>query len=302
MLADRQHGLLTADQLHQAGYSSSAIADACAKRWLIRVDRGVYRVAGATRSWRASAQAALLSIGGDALLSHYSAGALWGLLSPAELDGQLHVTTSSRLVRRRGIVDYRRILLPAERVERHGIVATSVERTILDIAEAEPVNRIGRLIDDALRARLTSIRGVAAMVELHRRRGEPRLGGIREALAERGAGYDPGANPWEQRMDRMWEEMGLPPAIRQYTIVLPCGRRVRPDRAIPELKLAVEWNGFAWHGLRSDFESDIERRNQLIRAGWTVLEFHSRQSADDICQTVLGVYKELTAKRARLAS
>ena len=93
----------------------------------------------------------------------------------------------------------------------------------------------------------------------------------------------------------LWDELGLPAAERQYDILLPGRRKLRPDRAIPAIKLAVEWNGFERHGLRSDFESDIERRNLLTRAGWTVIEFHSRQTPREICETVREVYERLSS-------
>lgn len=109
-----------------------------------------------------------------------------------------------------------------------------------------------------------------------------------QVLADRGAGeagYDPGANEWEQEMDRMWDQMGLPPARRQYRIRAG-SRSYIVDRAILELKIAVEWNGRAWHGSRSAFERDSNRRADLVQAGWLVIDFTPRSGWVRICRTV----------------
>lgn len=288
VLSASQFGLVTTAQMEKAGFDRSARTALVARGWVQRVRSGVYRLPGAQTSWRASAAGAVLAAGGDAALSHFSAAALWELMEPDELEGRVDIT-SARMLRLKGVVSHRQPFVEAEITRRYGFRVTSVERTLLDVSEGQSAHRVGRLIDDAVRRRLTTTARVAGEVERRRRRGERRLRPIREALALRGAGYDPGANDWERRMDDLWEQMGLPPSERQATITLPGGRRVRPDRVIWDIKLAVEWNGFAWHGLRSDFESDIERRNLLQRAGWTVIEFHSRQSPQEICETVLEV-------------
>jgi hypothetical protein len=177
----------------------------------------------------------------------------------------------------------------------HQIPVTRIERTILDMSEHRSPRRIGDIVDHALRMKLTTSGRLAETVHRHRLRGEPRLETIREVLATRGTGYDPGANDWEAEMDRMWELMGLPPAERQAWVVLPGGWRFRPDRVIRSVRLAVEWDGDEHHGRRSDFERDIERRNRFVAAGWTVLDFHSHQGQREICSTVMKVYRRLTS-------
>jgi hypothetical protein len=62
---------------------------------------------------------------------------------------------------------------------------------------------------------------------------------LQQVLAERVAGFDPGANDWELRMDRLWDALALPAARRQHVIVTE-GGRYRVDRAVVDLRLAVE--------------------------------------------------------------
>lgn len=293
-LGRRQHGLVTTAQLERLGFDRHARGHLLDTHRLSPVRRGVYRCCGAGPSWRSAALAAVMAAGGEAVLSHHSAGALWGLFEEQDLMGDLHITSPAQ-VRLHGVRAHRRQLLPGDTSVRHGVAVTSIERTLVDLSETVPAKTTGGLLDEAVRRRYTSVGRVERRVVALEGLGRRRLGTIRRVLSERGAGYDPGANDWEQRMDRMWEQMGLPPAVRQYTITLPNGRKYRPDRAIVEERIAVDWNGYAWHGLRSDFERDIERRNALIAAGWTPLEFHSNQPARHICATVLRVHERQRA-------
>lgn len=105
----------------------------------------------------------------------------------------------------------------------------------------------------------------------------------------------PGANDWEQRMDLLWDQLGLPAAKRQYPIRVD-GRTFRVDRAIVDLRIAVEWAGFDPHGQRGNLDRDSTRRALLTAAGWCCLDFTSRSSPELICRTVSTV----AAQRARL--
>jgi very-short-patch-repair endonuclease len=61
------------------------------------------------------------------------------------------------------------------------------------------------------------------------------------------------------------------------------GRSRRLDFAYPEERIAIEFDGFAEHGLlRSTFDDDRVRGNALALAGWLVLHFTSRSSAAEI--------------------
>lgn len=53
----------------------------------------------------------------------------------------------------------------------------------------------------------------------------------------------------------------------------PSGRQYVLDIAFPELCLAIEVDGFAFHGGRETWERDMRRANELVCAGWTLLRF-----------------------------
>jgi very-short-patch-repair endonuclease len=224
------------------------------------------------------------------LLSHSSAGILWGLLGQHDQAGAIEVT-HRRDRELPGVMVHRHGLRESSATVRFGIPVTTVERTILDLAERTETVDIGLYMDDALRRDLTTpgrLAAEAATVEHHGRR---RLRPYLQALEDRGLGYDPGANDWEQRMDRMWDRLGLPPARRQYRLRI-AGRTFKLDRAIVEAKIAVEWNGHSPHGERSRFDYDSDRRALLIGAGWLPLDFTSRSSPELIRKTVLSAYEQ----------
>lgn len=172
------------------------------------------------------------------------------------------------------------------------VPVTTVERTLLDLADSHPAEEVGRLMDEALRRRLTTLARLSKEAQGRPAKGRRRVGPFLEALADRGIGYDPGANDWEREMDVMWNRLGLPEAVRQYRVTVAGGRVFRPDRAILAEKIAVDWNGYGVHGLRTNFDADSERRALLAAAGWFPLDFTSRTAPRLICQTVLAVYLE----------
>lgn len=65
---------------------------------------------------------------------------------------------------------------------------------------------------------------------------------------------------------------GLPPPQRQHEIRLAAGR-LHVDLAWPEVKLAVEFDGAAYHSGRDDWQRDLRRDAALVTLGWVVLRF-----------------------------
>ncbi len=286
----RQHGLVTSRQLAELGFTADQVRRLVTCRRLTRLRHGVYRLCGVEPTWQSMALAVVLAAGEGAVLSHRSAGVLWSLLDRHEEAGSLEVT-ADRLCRLDGVIAHRQRLGPAEVTRRQGIPVTSAERTLFDLAATTPAPELGRLCDEALRRRIVTLGRLHALVKVHGGGGRRRLEPIHAVLADRIAGYDPGANDWERRMDRMWDRLGLPAAERQYRVRV--GRRTyRPDRAIVDLKIAVDWTGFDPHGLRGNVDRDSDRRAALAAAGWYPLDFTSRSRPEVICRAVLAVVAE----------
>ncbi|MDA8047182.1 MAG: type IV toxin-antitoxin system AbiEi family antitoxin domain-containing protein [Actinomycetota bacterium] len=285
-LAQGQHGLLSLSQTAACGLSEIEV------RWLVRrgvivaVRRGVLRWSGAAPSWRMMAMAAVLAANeaaGDAVLSHRSAGVLWELL-PEKGGGRLEVT-GIRQCRLAGVTGHRHTLGPDQRTRRLGIPVTTIDRTLLDLAESTSGDDLGRIIDEALRRGLTTTSRLSRVFHEHMGPGRRRISPMKAALRDRGLDYDPADNGGEQRMDRLWDELGLPTSERQYKVRV--GRRTYVlDRAIVALKIGIEWNGRERHELRSRFYYDADRRNDLLQAGWLILDFTMRTDPRRLARTV----------------
>lgn len=74
----------------------------------------------------------------------------------------------------------------------------------------------------------------------------------------------------------------FPHAEREYQGAVP-GRRYRIDIALEAEKIAIEIDGWQYHGkFKSAHESDRERQNHLAVAGWLVLRFTAGQIFKDL--------------------
>ena len=120
---------------------------------LIRVHRAVYAVGHRLLSAEASWMAAVLAAGPDAVLSHRSACALWGM----RRDGRETVDVTVRSVRKRrpGIRLHSTQLLFDETTAVRGIPVTSMSRTLLDLAAIANHHQVERAAERAEALRLT---------------------------------------------------------------------------------------------------------------------------------------------------
>jgi hypothetical protein len=80
-IAAEQHGIVTGAQLRDVGLGKDAVLRRVRAGRLHRLHRGVYAVGHTALPLRGLWLAAVLACGKDALLSHRSAAALWGMLS-----------------------------------------------------------------------------------------------------------------------------------------------------------------------------------------------------------------------------
>ena len=258
---------------------------------------GVYLLPGVQPTWDTAVMAAVLAAGPDAVASHGTAVILWRLFDgppPTQFEREIHLTVP-RQRRLEGVVVHRHVLTARERARRRSVPVTSVARTLFDLASLVDAEQLGRCTDEALRRRILNLRELDRILDLHRGGGRRRLAPVCQVLAERLPGYDPGANAWEKEMDRQWDLLGLPTAQRQYWIVT-AGGRYRLDRAIPELRLGVEWVGEEFHGQKGRFARDRIRISDLVQMGWDVVEVAPGWTSERIRRTVLAK----VAERGRL--
>jgi very-short-patch-repair endonuclease len=97
--------------------------------------------------------------------------------------------------------------------------------------------------------------------------------------------YDESESGLEVRVLRAIVGAGLPEPVQQHWVHVG-GRRRRIDLAYPDLKLAIEVDGWGTHNSRSSFDGDRARENDLDIAGWHRLHFTSSFTDRQIAETV----------------
>jgi predicted transcriptional regulator of viral defense system/very-short-patch-repair endonuclease len=133
-LIRRQHGVVTRRQLLEFGFTQKAIVHRIRTGRLHPLYRGVYVVGRPELTRHGKWMAAVLSCGDQAVLSHASAAALWGIRDKEGRQIEISVP-GDRSPRHPGIRVHRRAALTARDVtKRHGIPVTTPACTLIDIA------------------------------------------------------------------------------------------------------------------------------------------------------------------------
>jgi len=155
---------------------------------------------------------AVLASGPDAVLSHYSAAALWGLrpTSRTTIDVTVpHATRSSRLIRRH----VSHVPSDERRVEER-IPVTSVPRTILDLAATEPLDVVKVLLREMEFRELWDQLSLWDLIERYpRRRGIRKVRAALEGVKDEPSGER--KSPLEERFAPFLRHHRLPPCRPQ---------------------------------------------------------------------------------------
>jgi very-short-patch-repair endonuclease len=263
-LAQRQYGVITRVQLRTQGVTDRRIQVLAGREELERVHPGVFRVAGSFPSARQRAMAACLWCGDEALISHGSAAELLRLPVPAPK--QLHVSVPASVRRTSaGVVLHRRDTLDRRdwfRVD--GLPCTSAARTVIDLAATLDGEELEHALDAARRLGLLTLRSFARRVDELAARGRAGSGALRELVAV--AGDRPKESRLEVRVARLLRQAGLRPEAVQHRV-----GRFRLDFAWLARRVAVECDGFEWHGSRLQWKRDRRRIAAIEAAGWRIV-------------------------------
>lgn len=269
-IAGAQHGLVTSDQ------ATKALGPGRKDRWvsqgrLIHIQPRVLRVAGAPQTWHQSVLASQLSTGG--IVSHRSAAELWGLIQPA---GYVDVSVRApRAPRAEPPAIVHRIgdLHPELAVEREGLRITDPVRTVIDLGLVLPLWSVRDALSRGLTTHLLTISQVETLRDALGRKGRNGTGVVRELLDERLLTAGDEESLLEKRFFDLVRHHDVPRPVIQYE-VWHAGRFIaRVDAAYPELKLAIEVDGYRHHSSPDAFQRDRTRQNRLVALGWTVLRF-----------------------------
>ena len=269
-MADRQHGVVATWQLISLGLTYDEIRYRASIGRLHRIHRGVYAVGYRKLTPYGHRMAAVLAYGPDAVISHQTAAANWGIGQPSY---KIHVTTPSRSRSRKGIRAHIAVLHPQDLDSHNGIPTTSVARTIVDLAAHRDETGLANLIEDADRGEL--IDGRALERAISRR---PRVAGmvrLRTVLADyRG----PADN--RSRLERSFRALIVKARLPepQYNVLVA---GIDCDVFWPEWRLAVELDSRRYHMGPKAFERDRIRDAVLQKVRVRVLRVTDKRFDND---------------------
>lgn len=258
----RLGGCATTAQL--SGVSSGALKAAVERGEVERLARGVYGLPGL-------GQDRLAAVGYDGVVSHTSAAVAWGLPVLVRPE-KPHVTVPAKRRPRAG--------RPAElhwagvsRAERADRL-TSLLRTVLDCARILPFGEALAIADAALATgRLTKDELESAAAAM---RGPGRPNAVRVAAEA--------CTQSESILESLLRSLLITAGIDGFVpqaVVQTGGARVRVDLGHRAARVALEAEGYEFHGSPADFAADCRRYDDLITAGWLVLRFTYLQVIGD---------------------
>jgi very-short-patch-repair endonuclease len=292
MLADRQHGVVCRAQLLELGLSSDSIHHRLTNGRLHAIHAGVYAVGRPRITRQAAWMAAVLACGPQAVLSHASAGALWGVCPPR---GPIEVSVpANKHPRVPRIRVHRRSSLAEDLARRHGIPVTSPTRTLIDLSTQLSPSQIERAINEADKLDLVDPESLRSALE--QRRGQRGVRALREILDR--ATFILTDSELERRFLRIIRRAGLAEPLTQQAV-----NGFRVDFFWPDLGLVVETDGLRYHRTPTQQQSDRIRDQAHAKAGLTPLRFTHAQVAFESSQVeaVLGsVASRLGAGQMRL--
>jgi Protein of unknown function (DUF559) len=264
-VAGGQWGVLSLDELRACGLSRDAVAVRVARGGLHRMHRGVYAVGHANPPLEGRFLAAVKACGPHAVLSHFSAAAVLGIVRWDDRHPEVTVTGSVTRVHRGIRVHRTERLDPADVAWHQGIPLTSPARTLVDLAGSLDYPRLRRAVRQAQSLRRVEVSQlVEALVRLGPRRGACKL---RRILAS-------GPAPTRSELEDAVLDMILGGGLGHPNVNVPlllAGRVVIPDFRWPRQHLVVEADGAAWHDHKLSREDDAERQALLEAHGERVL-------------------------------
>jgi very-short-patch-repair endonuclease len=234
-----------------------------ARGGLHRLHAGIYAWGHSATTFEGRWMAAVLAFGPDAVLSHRSAGQLWGLVPRSgirpEVTRPRHAGGRPRLV-------VHQASLPRDEIGRvRGIPVTSVPRTMFDLAGMLTERQVERAWNEMEVREYTDRLSVPQLLERYPgRRGSVLLTRLvnRKALP---VGIT--RNDFEEAFLALIDRHGLPRPRMNAHVALR-GRFFEVDCFWEGERVAVELDGGAVHKTHEAFEKDRERDRILVAEGY----------------------------------
>jgi very-short-patch-repair endonuclease len=275
-LASRQHGVVARWQLTRLGMTSKMIDGRVERGLLHVVHRGVYAVGHRSLTMEGRWMAATLAFGPDAVLSHRSAGQLWGLVPLSSIAPE--VTRPRHAAGRPGLVVHQGSLRADEVGSYRGIPVTSVARTMFDLAGMVTEREVERAWNEMevqdYRLRLS----IPDLIERYPGRHASHV--LARIAAAAAVGIT--RNELEEAFLALIDRYDLPrPRMNAHLAIRD--RFYEVDCLWEDRRVAIELDGGGAHGTRRAFQKDRERDRILIAERYTTarITWHQIQQTPD---------------------
>lgn len=266
-IAGRQFGVITRKQALGAGLTARQIERLLQNGKWVRLLPSTYTLAAASRSLQQRAVAATGWAGPGAAVSHETSCALRRLADARSSPVEVSCTRNRRS--EEIVVHLVRPWGPGEVELTHGIPVTSMDRTLVDMADRELAPRVQELLDEAFRRSLTTVARLDSYIRETGGYGRHGPAALRLLLPQymNGGGFS--ESILETRLRLLLDDSPLPQPVAQYVVRNGDRFVARVDFAWPGLKVAVEAVGRKHH--EGQWERDVARLDALRECGWIVI-------------------------------
>jgi len=281
VLAERQHGLITREQVLALGGSDVWLYRAVRNGRLRRVRQGVYAVAGSVSEYQ-PLMAACLAAGPKAALSHLAAASLWG--ADQVLTGTLEITSFDNLAHDlNGVKTHRSRLDPTLAVTtHHGLPVVVPPLTVIQVAETCHPYLAQSVANDLVKHNWTTFAQILDWIEQIGDRRQRCLRDLCLQAIEVGGHND---SPAARLLCQKLRAAGVEPFELDYPVSTPQGVS-RIDIAWPRRRLGLEYNGARDHDGQLARVKDERRRNILTAMGWRILDANRGMTHEEIIRWV----------------
>ncbi|HEX3609608.1 MAG TPA: type IV toxin-antitoxin system AbiEi family antitoxin domain-containing protein [Solirubrobacterales bacterium] len=262
-IAERQHGVISRDQLLALGLSEAAVRHATVTGRLHPIFRGAYGVGHAGIGNSGRMLAAVLACGGGSVVSHGTAAVLLGLWDrqPRLVDVIAPVQAGRKIpgILRRHVPPPR----PCEAWMHDAVPCTNPSRTIVDVAGIAGEARLRRTVEQAAIHSMLNVPEIDAILAGPRRRGSPRLRAILEGWRR----YDSAIrlrSPMEAKLLPLLSQHGIPVPECNGKLYLG-GKTIEVDFLWRSQGFVVETDGLKYHD-NPEAEARDHRRSRALRA------------------------------------
>jgi Transcriptional regulator, AbiEi antitoxin/Protein of unknown function (DUF559) len=273
-LAAAHWGVLSLEELRACGLSRDAVESRARNGHLHPLYRGVYAVGHANLTQEGAFMAAVKACGPTAVLSHFSAGALYGLVRG---DNRYPEVTTRTARAHPGIRVHRSAML--DRTHHKGIPVTTPARTLIDLAGQLDYQPLRRTVREAQHNLVTIPQILDTLARLGPR---PGITNLTKILAT-------GHAPTRSELEDTVLDLLLNAGFQHPDVNVPLhinGRTLIPDFRWPHHHLVIEADGAEWHDNRLTREDDAEKQAILEAAGERVIRVTWAQAIAHRAQTL----------------